>query len=147
LTVKEYLSQAFVLNKLVKAKKARIQHLSDMRESIAGGIQNGVKVKTGTKLDPMGEVIAEILDTEEECHRDIIRLLSIQREIETTIEAVAHADHRLILYERYVNLKNWEVIAEDNNYSLKWVYVLHKRGLDAIERSGCESLLQYAVLR
>ena len=36
MTTKEYLSQAFTLQKVIKAKETRIKHLSEMCESVAG---------------------------------------------------------------------------------------------------------------
>jgi len=134
MNVKEYLSQAFTLNGLMNAKKSRTQQLRHMRESVAGGLQTHTKVQTTLKTDTMAELTAKILDAEDECNKDIARLVSVQCEIETTIELVAQPSYRLILYERYVNLKTWEEIAENNHYSLKWVHVLHKRGLDAVEQ-------------
>ena len=131
MNAKEYLSQAFTLHGLIKAKKSRIEQLRDMRESVAGGLQTGTRVQTSRVSDPIGEMTAKILEVEENCQRDITKLISVQREIEEVIESVINPSSRLILYERYINLKTWEDIAEDNHYSLKWVHVLHKRGLES----------------
>ena len=97
-------------------------------------IQTNTKVQTSLKTDPLGEITAKLLDAEEECRQDIARMLAIQQEIVSLVEATPSIDCRLILYERYVNRKGWEKIAEDNHYSLKWVHVLHKRGLKAVEQ-------------
>ena len=81
----------------------------------------------------MGDITEKLLDLEECCRKDIARIAKIQKEIESYIEAIPTIEHRLILYERYVNLKRWEDIAEDNHYSIKWVHVLHNRGLKMID--------------
>ena len=132
--VKEYLSQTFTLNCFIESKKSRIQRLRDMCEVVTGGIQPNRKVQTNLKRDPVGELTAKILEAEETCLEEIIRLMSLQHEIEMLIESVPHPDYRLILQERYVNLKSWDDIVENTSYSTKWVHVLHRRGLDAIEK-------------
>ena len=136
-TVKEYLSQAFVLRKLINAKESRIQDLRERQQSLGGALSD-VKVQTSIAQDPLGEITALLLDLINECRRDIERLLSIQKEIEVVIEKVERSDLRLVLYERYVNLKRWEDIASDNGYSWNWVHTLHRRGLEAV-KEGIET--------
>ena len=134
MTVKEYLSQAFVLNKLINAKKSRIVNLRDKQYLLGGGLSD-VKVQTSTAQDALGYATAEVLDLINECEKDIIRLLDIQKEIEATIEILNLSDLKLILFERYVNLKRWEDIAADNNYSWDTVHRKHRRALVILEKS------------
>lgn len=134
MTVKEYLSQAFVLNKLINAKKSRIVNLRDKQYLLGGGLSD-VKVQTSTAQDALGNATAEVLDLINECEKDIIRLLDIQKEIEATIEILNLSDLKLILFERYVNLKRWEDIAADNNYSWDTVHRKHRRALVILEKS------------
>jgi hypothetical protein len=130
LTIKEYLSQAFKLDKHIKAKESRIRDLRDMQTRVSG--YSEVRVQT-SPTDTMAKLTAELVDLINECQQDIMRLLDIQREIAGIISTVKCDDHRLILYERYVNLKRWEDIAADNGYTWKWVHVLHNRGLAAVK--------------
>lgn len=131
MTVKEYLSQAFTLTKLISAKESRIQNLRDRQQQVSGTLSE-VKVQTGTTGDPVGEITAALLDLINECRRDIEKLLAIQQEIAATIEKVERSDLRLILYERYINLKRWEDIAADNNYSWNTVHSKHRQALENI---------------
>lgn len=133
MNAKEYLSQTFTLYGLVRAKETRIQQLNDMRESVAGGLQTNARVQTNTKVDFIGDFTANILDAEEELRQDIAELFLKQQEIEKVIKEVKNPYSKLILFDRYVNLKNWENISADNHYSLKWVHVLHNRGLKEVE--------------
>jgi hypothetical protein len=132
LTAKEYLSQAFILGRLIKAKEAHVQNLRDMQERVTHVLSN-VRVQVTPATDTMAEVTAKLVDLIEEYTRDVIRLQDIEREIKTAIDTVKKDDHRLILYERYINLKRWEDIAADNNYSWKWVHVLHNRALTDVK--------------
>ena len=132
MTVKEYLKQAFILNKIIKAKQSRIQDLRETQSSVRTP-NLGVRVQTSRKADPIGDITAVIIDLINECQKDIARLLDLQREIESLINRVERQDYRLILYERYVNLKRWEDIAWDNNYSLRMVHKLHGFGLNLLK--------------
>jgi len=132
--MKEFLSQAFTLQRLIKAKETHIQQLHSMRENVSRGLQTETKIQTSRKQDPIGELAVKILDSEKECRLQIAEMIRIQNEIKSTVENVKKAEYRLILYERYVNLKNWDNIAEDNHYSVKWVHVLHKRSLEFLEK-------------
>ena len=134
MTVKEYLSQAFVLRKLINAKESRIQDLRDRQQSLGGALSD-VKVQTSIAQDPVGNVTAALLDLIAECRQDIERLLETQREIELTIKMVERSDLQLVLFERYVNLKRWEDIAADNNYSWDTVHRKHRAALVWIEKS------------
>ena len=141
MTVKEYLSQAFVLNKLIKAKRSRIEDLRNKQYLLGGGLSD-VKVQTSIAQDRVGDVIAELLDLIAECEKDIMRLLDIQKEIEATIETLTRSDLKLILYERYVNLKRWEDIAADNNYSWGAIHNKHRAGLLELEKNVLKCTLQ-----
>ena len=131
MTTREYLSQTFTLNRLLKAKESRIQDLHDMKEQI-GRMSTGIKVKSSQAKDPMGDVIATLLDLISEYEDDCRRLISVQEEIAALINTVRREDYRLILFERYVNMKTWEGIAADNYYSEKHVYKLHSAAIKLV---------------
>lgn len=135
MTTKEYLSQAFTIQRLIKVKENRIKDLRDMLDRSTMTFSN-TKVQTSPKNDPMGDFVATIVDLETECREDIARLLSIQMEIEAVVSTVEQPEHRIILFERYVNLKRWEDIAEDHNYGLRHVHKLHNAGLAKIKWDG-----------
>jgi len=128
MTAKEYLYQAFTISRLIKAKETRIRDLRDMLERVTVTLSDD-KVQSSPKPDPMGEFMATIVDLEAECRSDILRLISCQKEIEAVINTLEQPEHRLILFERYVNLKKWEDVAADNGYSEKHIFKLHGHAL------------------
>jgi len=132
MSAKDYLQQAFVLQSLIKAKQARIVQLQEM-QGFVGIRQTGTKVQAGRRRDPLGDVSATLLDLISECRRDILRLLAVQRRIKSLIETLPAPEHRLILFERYVNLKRWEDIAADNGYSLRHLHRIHTASLTDLE--------------
>jgi len=137
MTAKEYLQQAFTIRRLIKAKESRIQELRDMTERVGQSLSgDGVRVQTSPRRDPMGDLIATLVDLERECLDDYARLLALQSEIENAINSVERHEYRLVLYERYINLKRWDDIAEDNNYGYRHVYRLHDEALAVIENGN-----------
>ena len=130
---KAFLGQGFALHGLIQAKKLRIRQLRDMCENISSGMTLNTKVQTSPKHDHIGELMAKIVDAEEAYLEDVIQLMSVQHEIEALVNTVEHANCRLILLERYVHLKEWDDIAKDNKFTLRWVQKLHKRGLELVD--------------
>jgi len=98
-----------------------------------GRIISGTRVQSSPKKDSMGDLIATLLDLIASYEADCHKLLAIQEEIAATIKTVSREDYRLILFERYVNLKRWEDISADNDYSEKHAYKLHNAALKMIK--------------
>ena len=134
MTAKEYLQQAFTLHRLIKAKESQIQSLRDMQVRI-GQMSIGIKVQTSTPHDPMGDITVRLLDIIAGYQNDIAALVAIQGEMAALIDASCQGNHRIVLYERYINLKRWLDIAADNGKG-NWAYV----------RKAVESLLAKNVL-
>ena len=131
MSVKEYLKQAFTIDKLIRAKEKRIRDLRDRQESL-GSAMSIVNVQTTPNKDRATDITVDLLDLIAECEVDIKKLLDIQREIKRLIDTVKRDDLRLILYERYINLKKWDDIAYDNNYSRRTVLYQHGKALQKI---------------
>jgi len=133
MSAKEYFKQAPTLKKLIDAKKARIQELRELAEWAGRGITTNTKVQKSKKSDPMTDLIAKAADLHDECVKDYMRLLELQWEMESIINSVEKDEQRLVLYERYINLKKWEEIAEENTYSEKHVFKLHGAALQNVK--------------
>ncbi|MCL2527911.1 MAG: hypothetical protein FWE42_05760 [Defluviitaleaceae bacterium] len=140
MTAKEYLSQAFDLAKLVKAKESSIQDLRDKQMRI-GQATAGIKVQSSPMPDPMGEVTAILLDIIKDYEKDLLRLLELQQEIKEFVSIVKQPKHRLILFERYINLKTWECIATDTGYGLRHLHKLHGQALICLDEISHKYIL------
>ena len=132
MTAKDYLKQASTLDKIIKARESYIQDLRDKLERTRATVHID-KVKFSKRIDPMADLIAVLVDLINKNEKDVIRLLDLKEGIKKTIEALENPVHRLILFERYVNLKRWEDIAADNKYEWNYlVYRLHPMALKAV---------------
>ena len=131
LQVKDTLRQVFTLDKRVKAMLGQIATLRAQETSL-GGVLSGVTVQTSPPRDPMGEMLARRIDLEDELTRTVTQLLVVKARITAAIERLPDERQKLVMFERYVNLKRWEDIAADNYYSWKHVHRLHSAALIAI---------------
>ena len=132
MTVKEYLSQAFTIDRILRMRQTQIEELEAKRFFI-GTTLDGVAVKTGHRKDRIGNLSAKLLDMIDDYIQDTERLLSLKAEIKGLIDKLDNQTHRLILTERYINLKRWEDVAADNNYSWQHVHKLHNQALRSVE--------------
>ena len=83
--------------------------------------------------DPFGDVTSALLDLIDECQKDIVRFIEIQKKMEEVINSVEGNDLQLVLFERYVNQKRWEDIASDNNYGWDTVHRKHRLALGRVQ--------------
>lgn len=81
------------------------------------------------------EILAKIVDLENEIDVDIDRLVAIRDGIKTIIEAVEDDRERLLLQYRYLDGKTFEKIAVEMNYSWRQIHRLHSQALTNLKMS------------
>ena len=129
MTPKEYLSQAYKLDRRIgitlrKAQKLRsaLEYTSPVPEGL-GGHGSG---------DRMADSLVRVMEYEEQAQR--LRELYIAKyiEIERAIHSVEDTVLREVLERRYLLYQKWEDIAEDMHYSQRTVFYLHGKALQRI---------------
>ena len=83
----------------------------------------------GTIYGKTEEILAKIVDLENEIDADIDRLVAIRDGIKTIIEAVEDDREKLLLQYRYLDGKTFEKIAVEMNYSWRQIHRLHSKAL------------------
>ncbi|MCL2343358.1 MAG: DUF1492 domain-containing protein [Firmicutes bacterium] len=131
MTAKEFLSQAWDLNREIKAKESQIRILREQATRVHAVIL-GDKVQTSPQPDRVGDIVARITDLAEDYAMDVERLRDVKAEIHSAINKVSRAKYRAVLTERYINFKRWEDIAAENKYSWKTVHRIHAAALKEI---------------
>ena len=89
----------------------------------------------GTIYGKTEEILAKIVDLENEIDADIDRLVAIRDGIKTIIEAVEDDRERLLLQYRYLDGKTFEKIAVEMNYSWRQIHRLHSKALTNLKMS------------
>lgn len=136
MTGKQYLQQAYSLDKTIESDLRELARLRDLRTSIPGGGYGKERVaggKTGTSRTE--DVVIKIIDLESKINHDIDRLIDTKRDMIDKINQMEDSTEQLILRYRYINFMPWEVIKDELGYTdIRWVFRLHARALDSFER-------------
>ena len=134
--IKAFFNRAYYLNQLIEANKLELSRLRALAESIHVLDLSEDKVQTSRKGDLLTDVVADIINLEQEIERDVKKFLSAKRRIRKVIYSLKDDKQRLVLYSRYLNFQEFEEIAKTMNYSLRYVYKLRNDGFCSILKSN-----------
>ena len=131
MTAKEYLGQAYRLDQRINSKLDQVLSLRDlttkatatMSDMPGGGSRNVYK---------MQDIIAKIIDLENEINADIDQLVDLKREMVATIKSVTDPECQTLLELRFLCFKTWEQIAVEMSYSIQHIYRLRDKALKMI---------------
>lgn len=99
-----------------------------------GAILRGDPVQSSRDPDKMARLIEKHVDMEREIESEFEELIKFRYEVLQMIRSLPDLKQQEVLRRRYMMNKTWEQIAEDMDISDKWVYVLHGRALQEIEK-------------
>lgn len=119
-TAKEYLSQIRKIDVMINYKQRQLDTLRQSIETIKAVNTNPDKVQSSGERDRVGQIVAKIVDLQNEINRDIDRLVDIKREVMTVVDQLDPTCMDLIT-KRYFEFKTWEQIAAGMGYSYQWV--------------------------
>ena len=128
MTSKEYLSQAYHLDKRINAKINQVVSLNELATKCTSTI-TGMPHAQSKSTSTMADTIAKIINLENEINADIDRLVDLKREITNAINTVHNPNHKTLLELRYLCFESWEQIAIGMNYSIENIFVLHRKAL------------------
>ena len=131
MTATEYLGQAYRLDQRINSKLEQVLSLRElttkatatMSDMPSGGSRNVYR---------MQDIIAKIVDLENEINRDIDALVDLKREMVATIKAVVDPECQTLLELRFLCFKTWEQIAVEMNYSIQHIYRLRDKALKMV---------------
>ena len=136
---KDYFSQIRKTDRLIQRL---IDTVNTLRSSLTS--QNydlkPDKVQTSGAKDTLGETVVKIIALKDDINARIDELVSMKQEAFTMINRIPDLDQQNILIGRYIQLKKWEDISEELNYSMQWVFELHGKGLLAFAKANSDFL-------
>jgi len=94
LTAKEFLSQAWRIDRMVNAKMRQVQTLRSHAEMATSSL-SGSPLKGSRNNHRMEDILAKILDMESEINADIDRLVKLKQDIITAIRVVENEDYTI----------------------------------------------------
>lgn len=130
---KTYLSQIKEYENVIKNNLSEIYHLRMLASSIKA-TNDGISRSKGQNNDPMGNAVARIVDLENETEIKVKKFIEIRKKIIRQIEYFKNTKYYAVLFERYVDCKTFETIANENDYSFRQIVRIHKIALQEFEK-------------
>ena len=132
MTVKEYLSQAEYLDRLIDVKLEQLEELKKITCSSHGLIT--VSEGGNNSVSKVHRTVEKICLLEEEINRQIDRYVDVKDGILRLITSVPDLQQRLVLEQHYLQYLTFEQIAENCYMSLRNVQYIHRKALTWLER-------------
>ena len=128
MTAKEYLSQAWYLDKRIKNKERQLDWLRSHAAYVSPRVKEEAKIPSGIK-SRVEEAVVRIVELEDEINAEIARLMQLKQDIGKTIRGVNSMECETLLEMRYLTFLSWEDIAMQLDYSQDYIYHLHRKAL------------------
>lgn len=132
MTPKEYLNQAYHIDRRIECKLQQVESLRNLATRVTS-VFSDMPHCTTTDNCKLEKTITKIIDLENEIDADIDRLVDLKKEISNVINSVENEEYRIILEMRYLNFRTWEEIAVALHYTVRWIYKLHSKALQKIK--------------
>ena len=131
MTPKEYLNQAYWLDRRIDSKLEQLSALRDMATKTTA-VMDGEVVSHTRNVHSLQDVIAKIIDMQEEINDDIDALVDLKRDIMQTIREIEDPEAQTVLELRYLCFKRWEEISVIMNYSVRRIYQIHDAAMEKL---------------
>lgn len=144
MTAKEFLRQAWQIDKRIEGKLDEISDLEEKRDRVmakltAGRATNLSGMPRGGHYDWTDsiasaiEIDQEVKKTIDTIRAEVMELCRVKREVNAAIEAVEELKLRRVLELRYRLYKKWDQIAEEMGFEdVRNVYILHGKALQRV---------------
>ena len=133
MTAKEYLSQAYRLNKLANTKMEQIENLRALSEKVTASY-GGEQVSHSRNVTSLEDTIVRIVAAQGDLNRQLNEIVRLQVQISSLIDKVQNVNYSEILTKRYLRFMPWNRIASEMGYSRRWVLQKHGQALEVVER-------------
>lgn len=133
MTAKEYLKQAYYLDRRINSDLQELTELKKLAYSISSpGLEQSYNpncpndasfVKCLERIESMEKYIDEEVD----------RFVCLKADVRNVIDEVENHDQQMLLRYRYIHLYSWEKIESEMHYSHRWIHTLHGKALKAVD--------------
>lgn len=134
MTNKEYLQQAFFLDRKIKAKERQLESIKSHAQYTTP--QFGDKVQSSPSSQSYLEDAAlKIIELEAWIGKQIQELVEKKKNIASAIKSVGNIEYETVLEMRYLSFMTWEEITARMNYGSNYVFQIHRRALNLVHIS------------
>lgn len=128
MTAKEYLQQLRTIDMQLRNMESQLYKLHQDIYCLQATDYSKDKIMGGKQVD-IGDKVARINDEADKINAAWDRLIDLRIEARGRIERLPNAHHRIVLIERYINVKTWEQVAEIIEYTYRRTTQLHGEAL------------------
>lgn len=133
MTAKEYMKQAKILLRRIDRKQKEADILRQ-KLSLPKSPAYSDMPKTASPESHEIEVgIPKIMSLEEEVRTAENEIEKLKGDFQMAISAITDMEYRDILTKRYLELKDWSVVADEMGYSEPSCYRLHRKALSLMK--------------
>lgn len=144
MTAKEYLKRLGKLDTIIRQKREELNELRLASENISSLDYSGERVQGGNiTKDSMAVKIATAIDLEKEIQCEIHQFIHEKHNVINQIQGLSHPNYIDILYKHYVELKRFEIVAVEMNYTYQYVVELHGHALKEFQTTYKNLLKTY----
>jgi hypothetical protein len=135
MNAKEYLSQAWYLDKRIKTKERQLDWLKSHAVYVSPKLSEVPKAPS-IKRSPVEEAVVRITELETEINTSIAQLMRLKTEIADVIHSVNSMECETLLEMRYLTFLSWDQVSVQLGYSQNYIYHLHRKALALVRVPG-----------
>lgn len=129
MTAKEYMKQAKILLRRIDRKQKEADILRQKLSLPKSPTYSDMPKTVSPESHEIEVGIVKIMSLEEEAHTAEKELRNLKEIFQVAIEAITNTEYHDILTKRYLEFKDWIIIAEEMGYSEPSCYRLHREAL------------------
>lgn len=129
---KEYMQQAFFLDKRINSLIRQVNNLWDQAMNITQ-VLSDMPRNQSSETSKLENRIVDICDLTDEIRKQTDNLKKLRKEMMGVVMKISDPEYQLILQERYFEMLTWEDIASDINRSVRSAQLLHGKALEAVQ--------------
>lgn len=132
MAVKEFLRSVREQNRLLRAYEQELEDLRRRAYNISSP-KLGDKIQSN-HLATLDEIVDKLDSQIEKVNAAWDELIDKRDNAKALIDKVEDKSARCVLYRYYILIQAWEQIAVEMNYTIRWVYKLHGKALQDLEK-------------
>lgn len=133
MTAEEFLKQIEKFDNLIDCKLSELYRYKCLATSVTVPTDREA-VQTSGVSDKVGNMVAKIVDLENEIDTMIDEYIDTRKKCINVIEMLKDPLQYAIIHKHYVQYKAYTEIAAEENYSYVWVMTVKDKALKEIER-------------
>lgn len=130
--LKKWLNRGWSVYKKLQIKKA---HLESLGSAISNYEPREIDLSPVQNSSETTMLIWS--DLKKEIDEMSFKLLKIDRETDKVLKSCTDANQYMVLYCRYIRRLPWDDVAEAMNYAKSYVFELHRKGIEELDRITC----------